>query len=971
VAGFCALAADAVDSAASASGGAHAGLETLGMLLPTIAFVALGAGALHPSMRLLTVRATEPAARLSSRRLVLLTVAVLVPPATLLVTSGRGDDLATPVVVAAWAGLSVLVMLRLAGLVRSRERVANYERVLNDTGAALVVATNRAEISRAALDGALNLLGPDAVHVRASLVEADREGWVVTSSVGHRAHRAVGRRIAPAHLGFTLGTAAGRPPEARVGTAPIDAPGDEAVWTVGSPLVSQNALRGALVVTAASAPPPGTVDALTKLAGHAALALETASVVADLHRQRSERRFGALVRNASDIVLVVGDDGGVEFTSPAVIGLLGVPEGQVEGRHLGDHVHPDDAERLSSMLHRARTANGTVGPGEVRLRHADGGWRWFDAVVTDMSSEPLVGGTVVNMREVTERKLAEQRLAANEARFRSLVQHSSDVVAVLDDRGRVTYASPSSSEVLGYRPDELVDRGVEVLIHPDDWSAFEHALDRVDAESDLHRIEVRIRTWPQAWKTFEVTIRDLRGEPSVGGIVLNAHDVTERKALESSLRHQAHHDELTGLANRVLFRQRISEALNDGPATRQLAVLFIDLDDFKTVNDSLGHDAGDDLLMIIGSRVEAALRPGDTAARLGGDEFAVLLDDIPNPEHATGVARRLLGIVREPVTLGDREIVVTASVGIAFGGVAQATSPTILLRSADAAMYHAKSAGKGRVKVFDESMHLSAFERLEFKGDLARGVERNEFVLHFQPIIDLASGRITGLEALVRWDHPARGLVGPGSFVPLAEETGLIVPLGRWVLNEALDWLRHWQRLADPELTMSINLSVLQLADERIVDDLAAALDRTGVDPAAVVVELTEGLLAEEGLVSRRLEHIRQLGVGVAADDFGTGFASYAALQRMPFTTVKIDRGLIDGLGTSFNDRAVAQVGSIIEMAHGTGLTVVAEGIESSAQLTALTHMGCDLGQGYHFGRPLPPDDVERRLVGEAGRRIA
>ncbi|MDH5290503.1 MAG: EAL domain-containing protein, partial [Acidimicrobiia bacterium] len=447
--------------------------------------------------------------------------------------------------------------------------------------------------------------------------------------------------------------------------------------------------------------------------------------------------------------------------------------------------------------------------------------------------------------------------------------------------------------------------------------------------------------------------------------------VTERRSLEQSLRHQALHDDLTGLPNRVLLRQRI-EATMASAGDQGLAMIVIDLDDFKTVNDSLGHSIGDELLRHLSARLTGALRDSDMAARLGGDEFAVLLEEAERaPVLAT--AQRLLREIEAPITISDREISLHASVGVAFSADGGAATAETLLRNADLAMYGAKNRGKGRVAVFDDSMHEGAFERLELKADLARAVERGELLLHYQPVVDLARGTIAGFEALMRWNHRARGTVGPGTFIPLAEETGLIVPIGRWLMDEALGQLRRWQNLLpDGEtLSMSINVSGRQLEDEHVVDDLRTAIDRAGVAAGSVVVELTESVVVEDSpeLVAR-LREIRALGVGLHADDFGTGFASYAALQSLPFTGVKIDRSLVSGLDGEMADRAVAQVHSIIDMAASTGLRVVAEGIESGAQAAVLRDLHCEHAQGFYFARPAPADGAQAELLRRSGTSL-
>jgi diguanylate cyclase (GGDEF)-like protein len=420
----------------------------------------------------------------------------------------------------------------------------------------------------------------------------------------------------------------------------------------------------------------------------------------------------------------------------------------------------------------------------------------------------------------------------------------------------------------------------------------------------------------------------------------------------------------------VLLQERIEHALSrQGRGGKGITVLFIDLDDFKTVNDGLGHGIGDELLKVIASRLLSLVREADTVARLGGDEFAVLLEDAHTTEQAVDTAKRLLVGIREAVEFGDRRITVGASVGIAMSSDT-VTASDVILRNADVAMYYAKRTGKGRVKVFAEAMYLSAFERLELKADLTEAMERQQLSLDYQPLVSLSNGVVVGFEALLRWRHPRRGAVSPASFIPLAEETGLIVPIGAWVLRQACAQLRQWrERTPDASFTMHVNVSPRQLEEEGVVTDLARILRETEVDPEWLTVELTESIFVDEGASRVHLRELGALGIGIAADDFGAGFASYAALQQLPFSTVKIDRSLIDGLTTQ-PGKAAAQVRSIIDMAHATGLSVVGEGIETEEQRATLTALGCDLGQGYLLGWPVSAAATEE-LLGAARPAVA
>jgi diguanylate cyclase (GGDEF)-like protein len=456
-------------------------------------------------------------------------------------------------------------------------------------------------------------------------------------------------------------------------------------------------------------------------------------------------------------------------------------------------------------------------------------------------------------------------------------------------------------------------------------------------------------------------------DPNVKGIVLNSRDVSERKAFEEQLAHQAFHDSITGLANRALFRDRVEHALERRARDdRPISVLFMDLDDFKTINDSLGHAAGDRLLGEVGERLRTCIRTPDTAARLGGDEFAVLLEDGGEGVGAADVATRILTVLDGPFHLEGKEVFVRASIGIATSHVDRAVGPEgaeELLRNADVAMYIAKEAGKNRYQIFEAEMHDTALRRLEAKADLQRAVDNGEFVLHFQPVIVLETGEIEGFEALVRWNHPTRGLVMPLDFVPLAEETGLIGSIGAWVLGEACRSARALQPV-DPEarpLNMAVNLSARQLQRPEIVREIARVLLESELQPERLVLEITESVMMQDMVLSNeRLTQLKQLGVQLAVDDFGTGYSSLNYIRRFPVDILKVDKSFVDGVSDGGEESALTA--AIIELAGILNLRPVAEGIERADQLEKLLELRCELGQGYYFSKPIPFEDVQELL---------
>ena len=557
----------------------------------------------------------------------------------------------------------------------------------------------------------------------------------------------------------------------------------------------------------------------------------------------------------------------------------------------------------------------------------------------------------------------------SEARFSSLVQNSSDVVMVVEADSTIRYISPSVERVLGHAAGELEGTKLTVLIHPEDRTGVLQFLISGGREGDAHPglTEFRMKHRDDFWLHVETLRTNLLHDENVKGIVLNTRDVSERKAFEEQLAHQAFHDAVTGLANRALFKDRVEHMIERQARDHlPVSILFMDLDDFKTINDSLGHAAGDRLLSEVGERLKNSLRQADTAARLGGDEFAILLEDGGDGVDAAEVAARILSSLEGPFHLEGKEVFVRASIGIATadartGGPEGAEE---LLRNADVAMYMAKEAGKGRYQVFEPAMHDTALQRLELKADLQRAVDNAEFVLHYQPVIELSTGRIEGLEALVRWQHPARGLIAPLDFIPLAEETGLIVALGRWVLQEACTQARRLQQryVMDPPLHMAVNLSARQLQRPEIVGEIAQTLMETQLEPSSLVLEITESVMMQDmDLSIQRLAELKELGVRLAVDDFGTGYSSLNYIRRFPVDILKVDKSFVDGVNEGGEESALTA--AIIELAGILRLRPVAEGIERADQLEKLLALRCDLGQGFYFAKPLPLARVDELLT--------
>jgi diguanylate cyclase (GGDEF)-like protein/PAS domain S-box-containing protein len=604
-------------------------------------------------------------------------------------------------------------------------------------------------------------------------------------------------------------------------------------------------------------------------------------------------------------------------------------------------------------------------------------------IVVILASVVLFGLVVVRMAGLVRRqeryvereralglqtaRLSEQLARqSSEARFASLVQNSSDLITVVGADAVITYQSPSCEAVLGYTEDELLGTRYDRLVVAEDAGRMLRLLADCYGTATDEAIECTLRHSSGEHRRFEIHHTNLLDDVQVHGIVLNGRDISERKAFEAQLAHQAFHDPLTGLANRALLVERARHAIARARREeRGLGILFLDLDDFKTVNDSLSHDSGDAVLVAVAKRVSESLRASDTAARFGGDEFVILLEDLDSDDTAVEVAERILEDLRPRMSVAGKEIGVQASVGISLLSANTAADAEELVRDADAAMYVAKREQKGSYRLFEAEMHAGVLARIELRSDLQVALAGDQFELYYQPIVRLSDETTTAVEALLRWHHPKRGLVSPSDFIPVAEETGQIVPIGRWALGEACRRAVALQELSDPGETtyMSVNLSVRQLQHRDVVSDVSDALGESGLPPGALMLEMTESMLIDdpESAIATLVD-LRALGVRIAMDDFGTGYSSLSYLSRFPFDVIKMDR--------SFLEPDAAQDGlasAIVTLGASLGLQVVAEGIERVEQLVALRDLGCAYGQGFYFARPMTATELVEHLASAAG----
>ncbi len=932
-----------------------------------LTFVLFALAGLHPSVSRLT---DPPAAReiqLTGRRLAVLCAAFLVIPLGVVVGFPLGVRFDLPILVVGSVVLGLLAVARMAGLVHAKEHKANRERLLREAGQALVMSTDRDQLYYVAAVSAATLSQITGSGACAS-VATYRDGrlgfgsWlgldedVPDSSVTVAELPASARRAVMSGESCLVEPAGGSSLASSLGLSPI-----RFTSALLVPLKAREHPRGVLAVVS-----PRTIgvelrQSIELLAGHATLALESAALAEEVARRRSERRFRALVEQSSDLVLVVGTDGLVSFVSPAIRTMLGVPEEDVLGRSPLGRVHPDDRAQATALLDRTWASAAVTDRTELRLCAGDGRYAWFELHAQNLVEEEEIGGAVIHAREVTDRKAAELRLSDSEARFRSLVQHAGDVVMVVDDKLQFSYLSPSVFRLLGYRSDELTGSALGKLFHVRDARQAVTLISTGRSKERETPIELRMRHASGRWISVETTITDLRHDPAVRGIVLNGRDIADRKALEHELRYKALHDLLTGLANRSLFIERLAATLNQLDATTKAAVIFIDLDDFKTVNDGMGHLLGDAVLIEVADRLRRCVRPGDLAARLGGDEFAVLIEGVAGSRDARRLGERILAALSEPVTLEGRELRMGASIGVALTGATQDQDGAVkgLLRDADQAMYSAKLRGKGRLQIFDPQMRTETSTRLVLTNDLAAAVKRGEVFAHYQPIVDLQTGRLIGAEALARWRHPTLGLVPPDVFIPMAEQTGVIMSVGELVLKKACATLGEYKRRhPDRSFRMSINLSIRQLEHPDFAKQVSSVIRRHKVDPGDITLEVTESLSPlDVELATTRMGQLKQMGVRLAIDDFGVGYSSLACLEQFPVDELKIDRTFISSLENGSDAHIVT---SIIGLAKARSLTTVAEGVETCGGARALTNLGCDLAQGFYFSTPLDPVDLSR-----------
>jgi diguanylate cyclase (GGDEF)-like protein/PAS domain S-box-containing protein len=798
-----------------------------------------GAAAMHPSMQELSEVESRRTAQMSPLRLALLAGATLIAPIVEIIKAIPSHDTDLLAIIGASIILFGLVIWRIWGLVRAREKSVGRERMLTKATGLLVAATAPSEIIVAALQ-AIAEIGHEQVQARLCRITGEDLHVFAISEKGSLDEWTTSNAVSALIDGTLTGQVIQLPAHARheLRVPPRDARALALELRPGS----DGKARLVLVVSGAAAEAQDTSYALRTLAHQVALALGSAELSEDIHRQESEARFSTLVQNASDLITVLAQDNTILYQSPSIERVLGYTAGQVIGSSFETLLHDDEQGRLLRRLNDGAAAAGRPEVIECLLRHQDGSLRHFEILHTN-----------------------------------------------------------------------------------------------------------------------------LLADAAVGGIVLNGRDVSERKAFEEQLTHQAFHDPVTSLANRALFNERVRHAvartLREGGS---MAVLFVDLDDFKTVNDSLGHAVGDIVLQEVAKRISGSIRAADTAARFGGDEFAILLEEVEDARIAAETAERILDELARPLEVENADIVVRASVGISVSDPETHNGADEMIRNADAAMYIAKADGKGGYRLFESTMHERVVARLELRAALQQALVRDEFQLYFQPLVRLADGVVTGFEALLRWVHPERGMIAPDQFIPFAEESGLIVPIGQWVLQEGCRQAVIFRAATEGEVKpkVGINLSVKQLFHADIIEHVAEALAESGLPPEALTLEITESVMMNDiSLAVERLNQLRALGVRLAMDDFGTGYSSLSYLSRFPLDILKMDRSLL-AAGASPTTSGLASV--VVGLGETFALEVVAEGIEYPEQSETLRALGCETGQGFYFARPMGAESLLEYLQGRA-----
>ncbi|HTO88697.1 MAG TPA: EAL domain-containing protein [Thermoanaerobaculia bacterium] len=722
---------------------------------------------------------------------------------------------------------------------------------------------------------------------------------------------------------------------------------------------------------------PGQLEAMRALARQAEKQLEVRTYVNRLahtieEREAIERRLRDANQFTSEIISGAGE-GIVVFDrsfryvvwNRFMEELTGMPAKHVLGANALQLFPHFREQGIAALLDRAlggETVNSTNYPYQIPQTGRMG---WVSGTYgPHRDASGNITGVIGVIRDVSESKRSEEALRAAEEKFRGLVEQSLVGIYVIQD-GRYQYVNPKLAEIFGYAPEEMLAlNSVMDLVAEEDRGIVEDNIRR-RIEGEIETVRYCFRALRKDGQQIELEVHgagtEFQGRPAVIGTLL---DITDRKRAEAQIVYHAYHDPLTELPNRMLFMERLRLQLAQARRqNRKLSIVYLDLDHFKFVNDTLGHSVGDEFLQTVATRLKGLVREIDTVARVGGDEFVILIADVARAEDISVIAQKLLASVGRPLQVEGRALQITASIGVA-SYPADGEDAETLLRNADTAMYRAKELGRNNFQLCTPELTSRAVERLSVQNGLRLALDRHELVLHYQPVVSLTSGRIVGLEALVRWQHAEKGLIMPGAFISVAEETGLILPLGEWVLHTASRQLKHWQQNGLPSLRMAVNVSARQFRERGLVNTIEKALNEADLKPQHLEIEITESIAMESAeVVVANLEALRSMSIGISIDDFGTGYSSLTYLKRYPINSLKIDRSFVSDVATNPADAGIVR--AVVEMAHGMKLNVIAEGVETKDQFAHLQKYGCDEMQGYWFSKPLPVEAVDKLLAEE------
>jgi diguanylate cyclase (GGDEF)-like protein/PAS domain S-box-containing protein len=685
--------------------------------------------------------------------------------------------------------------------------------------------------------------------------------------------------------------------------------------------------------------------------------------------QTASDRFRTLAETSFESLVVVDKDGIISYMGGPSQTSLGYPAEDFVGAPLLSiipTVHPDHRDRVVAEYERTSREPGVRSVIEALFLHRDKSWHWLQISSRNLYDDESVAGLVINLRDITTERAAIEELSRSSDRFRVLADLSFDGIMVINAEHEIVYRGGPTPTSLGYDKNDLINTSVLDLInnaHPDDRDRVRAAHYGVMAQPHTRdSLKARFRHVDGSWTWLSVVIENLFHEDAIRGLVVSTTDITAQVIAEAELKHQAFHDSLTGLPNRSLLLDRLQHAMARSDRRGGIVgLLFLDLDRFKNINDTLGHAAGDQLLIGVSERLQNVVRDSDTLARLGGDEFVVLGEDAANTEELFTMAERMLESLSDPIPINDGEFFTTASIGVAVAQGSGQDAGT-LMRNADAAMYRAKRGGRNRIEAYDEDLQVRLEHRINTETALRGALERDEFTVHYQPIFDVETVTITGVEALIRWNHPTRGLVAPDDFVPIAEETDLIRSIGEWVTRTACQQIVDWRDRSGVDLTLAVNISARELVSEQLLITLAKTIEETGMAAERLCLEITEtALIDQPDIAVSNLVTIKDLGIKLALDDFGTGYASLAYLRTLPITQIKVDKSFTSGLGVSPDDTTIVE--STITLAHDLGVSVVAEGVETQEQMEYLKRFGCVHAQGYFLGRPKDAKDLELLLL--------